>query len=294
MTFNVYLKLCRTNLDFTQKELVLELYTFDTIFDGLDVNTLGRWERAVTKTPLMKQKKILNYFFDKVDFYFPFLEINDIKSIENAFSPEKVYKLLGKHKQLVMSFPTNHASKNDFTVKYSQESQYLQTAFSTAINICDDMYGTSMFYTPKQLEEFTTIESSLFLVCEYKEQYFGHAFFLYLKPDIYEKIMRFEYDYLEITSNDLAQKGEKGSYFSTGLFAMNEKAIALLFVRVYAHLILEQKKVMKIGTLISDNDAVNIAKNFGLQKRYKKDNLIAYDAKIKEVLLTEQIIKMLF
>jgi len=294
LTFNRYLKLCRTNLKLTQAELVSELYNFDTVFEKLDVNTIGRWERAVTHTPLAKQVKILHYFFQKLDFYFPFLDMNSIEKIEEKFSTESVHKFLGKHKKIVMSFPTSHSEEDDFKVLHARESKYKETAFATAINICDDMYGSGRFYSLEKLESFSNHPSTLFLLCEYKEQYFGHAFFIYIKQDIYNKVMSFEMDYMDITSEHLASKDEPASYFSTGLFAMNEKAIALLFVRLYAHLIIEQKKILEIGTLISDGDAVNIAKNFGLQKIITIEDLMAYNATIKEVLLTEQIVKMMF
>jgi len=294
LKFHAYLKLSRRNLNLTQSQLALELYNFDAIFDGLDVNTIGRWERAVTNTPILKKVKILAYFFEKFNYYFPFLEMNDIQSIEKKLSSSSVNKFLGKHKQLVMSFPTIHADEKDFQIVHSKKSLHQETAFTTAINICDDMYGYGKFYSVKTLHEFALFASTLFLLCEYKEQYFGHAFFIYLKNDIYKKVMNFEMDYMDITTSDLANVNEKGSYMSMGLFAMNEKAMAILFVRFYAHLIINQKNIQKVGTLISDSDAVNMAKNFGLQKSKQKDDLIVYDATIKEVLLTQQIIKMLF
>jgi len=294
LTFNKYIKLCRTKLKLTQSELVFELYNFDILFQKLDVNTLGRWERAVTKTPLAKRAKILHYFFYKLNFYFPFLEMNNIEKIEQKFSTESVHKFLGKHKKIVMSFPTLHSGEDNFKILQAKESRHKETAFATAINICDDMYGSSRFYSTEKLELFSNHESTLFLLCEYKNQYFGHAFFIYLKQEIYTKVMSFEMDYMDITYEDLASKDEQASYFSMGLFAMNEKAIALLFVRFYAYLIIGQKKILEIGTLISDKDAVNVAENFGLKESTTKQDLIAYSATTKEVLLTEQIVKMLF
>ena len=294
LTFGSYLKLCRQNLNFTQLELVQELYSFDKVFEKLDVNTLGRWERTVTKTPLSKQVKILEYIFTKFNLYFPFLKMNEIAEIEKKFSSKQVYKFLGKHKQLIMNFPTTQSHTKDFIIKHAQSSIHQETAFSTAINICDDMYGEGRFYSVETLNAFADFSSTLFLICEYKEQYFGHAFFICLKNDAYEKVMNFKMDYMDITVEDLASSNEKGSYMSMGLFAMNENAIALLFVRFYAYLIINQNNISKVGTQISDTDAVNMAKNFGLKKRASSKDLISYDASIKEVLLTEQIIKMLF
>jgi hypothetical protein len=101
-------------------------------------------------------------------------------------------------------------------------------------------------------------------------------------------------EYFDITTEDLAGENEKGSYMNVGLFAMNEKAISLLFVRFYAHLIINQKKILNVCTLISNNDAVNIATNFGLKKGLVRDDLMVHNGTIKDLLLTEQIIKILF
>ena len=67
-----------------------------------------------------------------------------------------------------------------------------------------------------------------------------------------------------------------------------------MFIRFYAYLILNQKIISHIGALVSEEDAIEIATNFGLEKGDEKDALIAYSGTIKDVLLTEQIIKILF
>ena len=271
-----------------------ELFNFDVAFSGLDVNALGRWERATTKPSLFKQVKILEYFFEKFDYYFPFLEMDEVATIEKQFSTQGIKKLLGKHKKLVMSFPTTKADNKNFTVNLAHESSYMDTAFSTTINICEDMYGPDLCNSKETLKSFALSPRSLFLVCEYKEQYFGHCFFICLKTEVYYKIINFEIDYMDISMTDLALDNENGSYLSVSLFAMNDKALALMFIRFYAYLILNQKKISHIGALVSKEDAIEIARNFGLKKGEAKDNLIAYDGTIKDVLLTEQLIKILF
>ncbi|BDY11898.1 hypothetical protein HCR_02100 [Hydrogenimonas cancrithermarum] len=193
-----------------------------------------------------------------------------------------------------MSFPTKRAENKNFTITLAHESSNMNIAFSTTINICEDMYGPDMCNTEKMLKEFSLSPRSLFLVCEYKKQYFGHCFFICLKTEAYHKIMTFQMDYLDISTTDLALDGEDGSYLSVSLFAMNEKALALMFIRFYAYLILNQKTITHIGALVSEEDAVEIATNFGLKKVAKEDDLIAYSGTIKDVLLTEQIIKILF
>ena len=294
LDFSAYLKLCRQNLHFTQKELVSELFKFDIAFKGLDVNALGRWERAFTKPPLFKQVKILEYFFEKFNYYFPFLEMDNVATIEKQFSTKEIKKLLGKHKQLVMSFPTKRAENKNFAVTLVHESSNIDIAFSTTINICEDMYGPDICNTKEMLKKFSLSPRSLFLICEYKEQYFGHCFFICLKTEVYHKIMTFQMNYLDISIMDLALDEEDGSYLSVSLFAMNEKALALMFIRFYAYLILNQKIISHIGALVSEEDAIEIATNFGLEKGAEEDDLIAYSGTIKDVLLTEQIIKILF
>jgi len=294
LVFSSYIKKCRLNLGFTQIELVSELFKFDQIFNGLDSNAIGRWERAFAKPPLFKQVKILEYFFEKFDYYFPFLDMENVKTIEQQFSTKGIEKLLGTHKQLVMNFPTMRSDNNQFSIRLPKESSHLNTAIATAINICDDLYGAGRYYDEKTLQKFSLSSRSLFIICEYKEQYFGHSFFICLKTNIYNKILDFQMDYEDITTADLAVDGEDGSYMSIGIFAMNKKALSLLFIRFYAYLIMYQKQISYIGTLISEEDAIEIATNFGLKRGATNKDLTVYSASIKDVLLTEQIIKILF
>ena len=294
MIFSSYIKQCRLNLGFTQVELVSELFKFNQVFNGLDANALGRWERAFAKPPLFKQLKILEYFFEKFDYYFPFLNMENVKIIEQQFSTKGIEKLLGTHKQTVMNFPTMRSENNNFSIKLSNDSVHLDTAIATAINICDDLYGAGRYYDQKILQEFSLSSRTLFIICEYKEQYFGHSFFVCLKTKIYNKILNFQMNYEDITLRDLAIDNEDGSYMSIGLFAMNKKALSLLFIRFYAYLIMNQKQISYIGTLISKDDAIEIATNFGLKKGNTNKDLTVYNGSIKDVLLTEQIIKILF
>jgi len=294
LVFSSYIKKCRLNLGFTQIELVSELFKFDQIFNGLDSNAIGRWERAFAKPPLFKQVKILEYFFEKFDYYFPFLDMENVKIIEQQFSTEGIEKLLGTHKQTVMNFPTMRSDKDNFSIKLSNDSSHLDTAIATAINICDDLYGAGRYYDEKTLKEFSLSPRTLFIICDYKEQYFGHSFFVCLKTDTYNKILNFQMNYQDICMSDLAVDDENGSYMSIGLFAMNKKALSLLFIRFYAYLIMNQKQISYIGTLISIDDAIEIATSFGLKKGATDKDLTVYNGSIKDVLLTEQIIKILF
>jgi len=44
-----------------------------------------------------------------------------------------------------------------------------------------------------------------------------------------------------------------------------------MFIRFYAYLILNQKIISHIGALVSEEDAIEIATNFGLEKGDEKD-----------------------
>ena len=95
MKFNDYMKLCREVLNLTQESLEAELFACNDLFNGLDTNTYSRWERGTTKPPLSKQVEILAYFFEKLNTFFPFLEMHNIEGIEEKLSPAGMKKLLG-------------------------------------------------------------------------------------------------------------------------------------------------------------------------------------------------------
>jgi len=220
--------------------------------------------------------------------------MDNLEVIEKKFCSTRMKKLLGKHTKLVMNFPSLHVDDNDFLISQATESLHVDLALSTATNICDDMYEKGNYYSHELLKEFSRHPSNLFWICEYNKQYFGHMLFIYLKPNIYEQVMRFELDYKDITINDIASTKEEGSYFSIGMFSMNDKALSLLVIHLYAHFIVNQEKTRKVGTLLSRDDALNMATNLNLKRVGSKNNLIAYSGSLKEIFLNEQIIKILF
>ena len=288
------MKLCREALNLTQESLVAELFAYNDLFKGLDTNTYSRWERGTTKPPLSKQVKILAYFFEKLNTFFPFLEMHNIELIEEKLSPAGMKKLLGKHQKLVMNFPSSQVDEDDFQIHLAKDSNHKDLAFSTSINISDDMYGTENYYTKEALEHFALNPNNLFLICEYNKQYFGHIFLLRLKMPVYQKILQFQKDLLEIEDNDIAAATEQGAYFFVGMFTMNDKALSLLFIRLYADLILHQEHLSALGTVLSKEDVETMARNINMKKVGSQEELIAYSGSLKEILLNEQVIKILF
>ena len=288
------MKICREKLNLTQENLVSELYNHDDVFQGLDTNTFSRWERGTTKPPISKQTKILEYFFSKFSCYFPFLEMDDLEVVEKKFCSTRIKKLLGKHSKLVMNFPYLHANDSDFIINSASKSTHIEIALHTAINIVNDMYGDDTFYTKERLKELAFHSSNLFLICEYNQQYLGHLFLVRLKTAVYSKIINLEMNYQDIDIDDIASPQESGSYFSLGMFAMNDKALSLLFIRFYANLIVNQENISQAGTLLSKDDALNMVTNVNLKRVGSKGSLIAYNGNLKEIFLNEQIIKILF
>ena len=156
------------------------------------------------------------------------------------------------------------------------------------------MYGRENYYTKETLEHFALNPNNLFLICEYNKQYFGHIFLLRLKMPVYQKILQFQKDLLEIEDNDIAAATEQGAYFFVGMFTMNDKALSLLFIRLYADLILHQEHLSALGTVLSKEDVETMARNINMKKVGSQEELIAYSGSLKEILLNEQVIKILF
>lgn len=294
MKFNDYMKLCREALNLTQENLVSELFAHNDVFKGLDTNSYSRWERGSTNPPLNKQVQLLAYFFEKLNTFFPFLDMQHIEGVEEKLTATGMKKLLGKHQKLVMNFPSSQVDEGDFQVHFAKNSMHKELAFSTAINISDDMYGAGNYYSKEELEHFSLDPNNLFLVCEYNKQYFGHIFLLRLKTDSYRKILQFKKDFLTIENEDIATKSEQGAYFSVGMFTMNDKALSLLFIRLYAELIIHQEHTTALGTIITKEDAETMVRNINMKKVGSEGELTAYSGSLKELLLNEQVVKILF
>jgi hypothetical protein len=169
-----------------------------------------------------------------------------------------------------------------------------------AINVDLDR-GFTHDYSQLDFERFKSWASNpvnSFYVCEYKEQFFGLLFTLRVKPEIFDRLMKFEIDEKALTNDDFARFDEKGSNYLLSFFAMNDKAATLLFIRYYAHLIANQNVIEEVGTASMMEDAKKLIGKMQLHTCKRKtvsDDLIieSFRASLSTFLAHDRVLKML-
>jgi len=138
----------------------------------------------------------------------------------------------------------------------------------------------------------------MFLVGECDDQFFGMFFALRLKPKIFQKLISFEMKIKDIVSEDFATFEEDGCNFPFSFFAYNEKIASLLYIRYYAHLISHQNDIQEIGAISILKGGEKLIEKIHL-KHFKDDvvddlTLKSYSATINDVLLNEDVLKVVF
>lgn len=298
MLFNVYLKTCRKEYDFTQEQLVQELYNFHDIFSGVDARTLSRWETAQTIPSIERLKFILKYFHSFSGKVLACFDETDKEKIEDTICTIAIKNTFKKSKEHVLNFPSNMFRVEDTNVKLIRDcvdiDKVLKMPFFTIENLTSNVHELSIDI----LKSWALHPSNLFIYCEYGGQFGGFIFTLRLKPEIFKQAINFEIKLKDITVEDLADLNEAGCNYPISYFALNEKIAQLLSLRYYAHLIAHQDVITHVGAVTYLKGAKNIVKNMNI-KYYKthKNSLgefESYSSTLCDVLVNDTVIKMIF
>ncbi len=299
MQFNEYLKSCRENSKLTQEQLVHDLYSYNIeSFEGLDTNTLSKWERSITKPKLSRQVNILKYFQEKTEVALPCWNSYSVNETEELICKIGMQNLLGKSKELVLNFPSAMIGADDLNVYQLRNSDMIDKVIAINMDLDKDFNQDFTQLQSDQFKEWALHPSSSFYVCKYQDQFFGLFFTLRLKPEVFKKIMNFEIDEKELTIDDFASFDKMGSNYMLSFFAMNEKAASMLFIRYYAHLIANQKNIAEVGLATMMEDAKKLIGNMNLLYHgYKTlDNglkLQSYRETLPNFLACEKVVKMI-
>ena len=298
MLFNQYLKKCREKYNFTQEELVDELYSFHDVFKGLDVSTLSRWERNITKPNVEKQIQIVKFLNTKSDTILSCFDELNRELIEEELCKIGIKNLIGTSKEHILNGPTKHFKLRYSRVNHIRSAQDIDKAlampYSTILNLTDNVYELPLDI----IKTWALHPSSFFLYAEYHEQFAGMFFSLRLKPVVFRQLINFDRDMKDISIDDFASFDELGCNFPIAFFAHNDKISALLLVRYYAHLIANQAVLQEIGAMPLFSGAKKIVQNMNLRlqknKKVTQGQLESFSAPLHDVLINESVLKMIF
>ena len=300
MQFSQYVRSCRENSNLTQKQLSHALYLYDTeSFNAINMSTLSKWERGVVQPKISKQVSIVKYFQKLTNRALPCFNNYTVDKAESLFCEAGMKNILGKSKKLVLDFPSSVIGVDDLMVYNVRNTDNLDRYISINVDLDKDFTHDYSCLDFEKFKNWASNPVNSFYVCEYKEQFFGLLFTLRLKPNIFNKLMKFELDEKELTSDDFALFDEKGSNYMLSFFAMNETAATLLFIRYYAHLVANQNVIEEVGAASMMDDAKKLVENMHLNycdSKKLSDNLTieSYKATLSTFLAHENVLKMLF
>jgi len=247
MKFHDYIKKCREENSLTQEQLIDKLYLHNTTFKSLDTVTLSRWERNITQPSIDKKLKIIKFFSDYTGIIFPYFNAHDYKEIEDNICKNTIDNILGKNKELVLNYPSNYIEADELKIQKLRDIKDINNIIDISVSL--DQEFTQHFSQLKD-ENFLMLAkhpASSFFICEYKEQFFGLLFSLHLKKDIFEKLMNFEMQEVDIKDEHFVVDDEVGCEYLLNFFSYSQKVAALLFISYYNYLIDNQKQIIEIG-----------------------------------------------
>ncbi len=296
LQFNEYLKSCRKKYGLTQENLVQELYNFSDVFKGLDARTLIRWERGTTKPSAAKQVVIIQLFGKFSTHIFPCFYNRE--NVEEDLCRAGIKNLIGNSKEHIVNFPSNIFSIDDISISHIRSHKNIDLIINMPQSIFKGLTSNYFKITADYLKEWSLHPSNLFLIAQANEQFVGMFFSLRLKPKSFKKLLSFEMEIIELTDDDFASFKEEASVFSFALFAYNDKVATLLYLRYYAHLIAHQDTIIEVGSTPLLDSGRKLVEKIHLvhleDKKLNKEVLSAYSAPLEDVLINEDVLKMVF
>ena len=299
MQFNEYLKQCREENQITQEKLVSDLYIHNIEqFSGLDTKALGKWERNLTKPKVAKQVSIIQYFQNLTGNPLPCWNDYTVEEAEKRICQVGMHNLIGKSKKLIYDFPSAMMSTEDMHVYPIRNFDNMDTLIESNMHIHQSSNHPSSQLGREQFTEWALHPENLFLACEHKGTFLGLLFTARVKPEILDKIVNFKMKKNEVNESDFASFNEEGSMLLLSFFALNPKVATLLFIRLYAHLIANQKHFTDIGGITNYDEAKKLVSNMNLQYQNSMttdDNvkISGYKQSLANVLASEYAVKML-
>ena len=299
MKFNEYLKQCREQNHLTQEQLVNALYSHDTKqFNALDARTLSKWENGATQPKTAKQVSIIKYFQLKTGDPLPCWSDYTVEEAETHICQVGMGNLIGKTKKLIYEFPSEMMSIDDIKVYPVRNFENMDSLIESNMHLHQSSNHELSQLNHEQFREWAIHPDNLFLACEHKGSFLGLLFTARVKPEILNKIVNFKMKKNEVTENDFASFDEEGSVLLLSFFAMNPKVATLLFIRLYAHLIANQKHIIDIGGITNSGEAKKLVSNMNLQYQNSiitDDNvkITGYKQSLSNILASEYAVKML-
>ncbi len=280
LQFDSYLKLCRKQSGLSQKQLVNDLYIHDIDnFKYLDNCTLSKWERNFATPKASRQASIVKYFQERTGVSLPCWDGYSVDDVEEMLCRSGMQDLLGKSKELVLNFPSTVMSTDDLHIYELRNSEMLEKVININMDLDKYFNYDTTHFKSAQFKEWALHPSSSFFICEYKDEFFGLLFTLRLKQEVFDKIMNFEIQENELTTDDFASFNEMGCNHMISFFAMNKKAASRLFIRYYAHLIANQKVIAEVGYATMMSDTKKLMENINFQ--YYASTMISKELKLQ-------------
>lgn len=267
MHFGNYLKQCREKIGLTQEQLAHNLYAFDIdSFEGVQMTTISKWERAVSQPKLSRQVSILRYFQGETGKPLPCMEGYSAEEAEALICETGMLNLIvgPNNKELVLDFASEIVTAQNLSVVPIRHTDRVQAMLEIAADIRNSANPAITRLDAEKMQQWTLYPGNLFWVCRYKGITTGLLFSLKLKQEVFDQLIGLEKKLEELQEEDFAALDESGSHYLLAFFALNDKTAEMLFIRYYAHLIANQSTIEELGATASREEAKKILRNMNL------------------------------
>jgi transcriptional regulator with XRE-family HTH domain len=299
MIFSHYLRACRKRLKLTQEALVEKLYHFDqALFSGLGVPTLSRWENGQSRPSYNKIRGILAYLQSATNEALPCAEMWRASGGKPLDAGHVIADNLFEAGKMVVGLPLTNGEDSAFKVVSLRHHPRADELLKLHAMLHRSANGPMTRVDEEKFAEWMDLPGNFFVAAMFEESFLGLLFALRLKPESFDRVLRFELKKNALTPNDFAPAGEWADIYLLSFFALSKMVAGHLLQRLYAVLAAERQNIGSVGMITSFDEAQRLGLELGLRTVGKTEadghTVTAYRATLYEFMRSDMALKTLF
>ena len=290
----------REHQGWTQQRFAEKLSAYAPVFKNLNSVTVSRWETGTTEPGLAKKKALLHYFADSECMH----RIGKCHEIvRNAYDEcllDPLTSLFNRnYRYIIGNFPEFNIDQSHLHTlsHFGNRREHFE-------HIVDIERATNVegYYnlTPQRLEKLCSHPSTFAIIYERKRQHLGHFIMFKIKQDVAEEIVHHTRKEYTVTTEDLCQPTEKGTYYIHAMYGKNPRIAALVNIQAYLHLFEHFKWTDNVLIFASREDGPKLTRHYGIEQidegydDFFGFRWYGYMSPIKKILFSDIVVREVF
>ena len=244
-------------------------------------------------------RHLLRFFQNQTKLPLPCWDEENEEAIEKRLLEGRIEKIVGHPRHMVMNAPVSIAFDRGFAMQSLRGIPHHDKVLELLSIMLEEVSPEFVQVKSETLQSWIQYPSHIFQAVTFQETLtLGVLFALRLKPESFDALFDYTKRKSDLTEEDFAESHEEAKLYLLSFFAMTPAVGTMLMARLFAHLIVHQKKILEVGFITALDEAARVGEKMGLEKsdtRIVDDMpLNSYRADLNSILRSDLLLRTLF